>query len=241
MLMSEGQRNEGKVCAVVGVGPGNGESLVRRFAEEGYRVAAMARHEDKLEELVGGIAGVEVFGCDATDEASVDGAFDRVVEQLGEVDTLLYNAGTGVWGKLMEVEADDLEMSWKVNTLGLFHCARKVVPAMLDNGGGTIGVTGATAAMRGKPFTTAFAQAKGAQRMLAESMARELSPKNIHVFYYVVDGVIDSPRTREMMSDKSDEFFLKPDDIAEAVCAVAHQPRSAWTFQLDLRPFGEEW
>lgn len=233
--------SDGRVCAVVGVGPGNGESLVRRFAEAGYRVAALARQKDRLEELVGGIDGIAVYTCDATDATQVDDVFDRIASDLGAVHTLLYNAGAGAWGRLMDVEPDDLEMSWRVNTLGLLHCAQKLVPAMIDRGGGTIGVTGATAAMRGKPFTTAFAQAKGAQRMLAESMARELGPQNIHVFYYVIDGVIDLPRTREMMSEKPDEFFLKPDDIADAVHAVAHQPRSAWTFQLDLRPFCEVW
>ncbi len=233
--------SEQKVCAVVGVGPGNGAALVRRFAEGGYQVAALARHEDKLDDLVGGIDGVSCYGCDATDRASVDEAFDRITDELGPVDTLLYNAGSGVWGKLMEVDADGLEMCWRVNTLGLFHCAQKLAPAMLERGAGTIGITGATAALRGKPFTTAFAQAKGAQRLLAESLARELGPQNIHVFYYVVDGVIDLPRTRERMPDKPDDFFLAPDDIAQSVWAVAHQPRSAWTFQLDLRPYGEQW
>ncbi len=230
-----------KICAVVGVGPGNGESFVRRFANGGYRVAALARHEDKVEDLIADIEGAHAFGCDATDAEQVDEVFERISDQLGPVDTLIYNAGSGVWGKLMEVEAEDLETCWKVNTLGLFHCVRKVAPAMLDSDGGSIGITGATASLRGKPFTTAFAQAKGAQKLLAESIARELGPQGVHVFYYIIDGVIDTPGTREMMSDKPDEFFLKPDDIAHSVFALSQQPKSAWTFQTDLRPFGEEW
>lgn len=233
--------SDDKVCVVVGVGPGNGESLARRFAAEGYQVAGLARNKDKVAELLGDLDNATAYACDATDPKSVEQAFMQITEELGPIDTLLYNAGTGVWGTLMEVEADDLEMAWRVNTKGLFLCARQVAEEMADRGSGTIAVTGATASLRGKPFTTAFAQAKGAQKLLAESMARELGPKGVHVFYYVVDGVIESPRTREMMSDKPDDFFLKPDDIADAVWAVSQQPKSAWTFELDLRPYCEEW
>ncbi|MFU8804071.1 MAG: SDR family NAD(P)-dependent oxidoreductase [Bradymonadaceae bacterium] len=230
-----------RVCVVVGVGPGNGESLVRTFARDGYRVAALARDKGKLDEVVGGVDGVNTYACDATDEGQVGSVFDQIERELGPVHTLLYNAGSGVFHTFMEVEAKDLQQSWEVNTKGLFLAAKKVIPRMVKEGRGVIGVTGASASLRGKPATTAFAQAKAAQRMLAQSLAREFGPRGIHVFYFIIDGIIDLPGTRRMMPDKPDEFFLNPDDIAGSVYAVAHQPRSAWTFELDLRPFGEDW
>jgi NAD(P)-dependent dehydrogenase (short-subunit alcohol dehydrogenase family) len=223
------------------VGPGTGASLVRAFAQEGYRVAALARGEDRLRSIVDEIDGARAFPCDATSAEEVEATFASIEEQLGDVEALMYNAGTGVWGQLEEVDADDLRTCWEVNTLGLFLAARQVAPGMRERGSGVIGVTGATASTRGKPFTTAFAQAKMAQRGLAQSMARELGPDGVHVFYAVVDGVIDTPATREQMSDKDDDFFLDPDDIARSYLALAQQPESAWTFEIDLRPYRESW
>jgi NAD(P)-dependent dehydrogenase (short-subunit alcohol dehydrogenase family) len=231
---------DNRVCVVAGVGPGNGLSLVERFADDGYDVVALARDGDRLREMFMDV-DAKAMSCDVTDQAQVEQIFSEIRADRGPVDTLLYNAGSGKFATFDGVEAADLEQSWRVNTLGLFQCAKQVIPDMLDNGGGKIGVTGATASTRGKPFTTAFAQAKGAQRLLAQSLAREFGPQGIHVFLYIVDGVIDTPKTREMMSDKPDDFFLDPDEIAESVWAMAHQPKSAWTFELDLRPFGEDW
>lgn len=228
------------ICVVAGVGPGNGLSLVERFANEGYDVVALARDAGGVREMFMDVAAT-AMSCDVTDKSQVEETFAEIRDRHGPVDTLLYNAGSGKFATFDGVEAEDLEASWRVNTLGLFQCAKQVIPDMLDNGGGTIGVTGATASTRGKPFTTAFAQAKGAQRLLAQSLAREFGPQGIHVFLYVVDGVIDTPKGRQMMSDKPDDFFLDPDDIAEAVWATAQQPRSAWTFEFDLRPYGEDW
>jgi NAD(P)-dependent dehydrogenase (short-subunit alcohol dehydrogenase family) len=233
--------NEGDVCVVVGVGPGNGESFCRTFAEEGYEVAALARREDALRELVGDIEGVTPYRQDATDPDEVESTYETIREELGEPDVVLYNAGAGAFGTFDEVDADDMRRAWEVNALGLFHTAKAVLPEMRERGSGVLGVTGATATNRGKPFTTAFAQAKAAQHHLAESLAREFGPHGVHVFYFVVDGVIDLPRTREAMPDKDDDFFLQPDDIAHSVYEVAHQPKSAWTFEFDLRPYGEEW
>ena len=132
-------------------------------------------------------------------------------------------------------------MTWRVNTFGLFVAAKKVVPGMVENGGGKIAVIGAGAAWRGRAGTIAFAAAKASQRSLAQSLARQYGPKGIHVSYCVIDGVVDLPKTREWMSDKPDEFFLDPDDIALTVYDVCHQPKSAWTFEYDVRPFVEEW
>ncbi|MFW5967506.1 MAG: SDR family NAD(P)-dependent oxidoreductase [Persicimonas sp.] len=229
------------VCVVVGVGPGNGESFCRKFAREGYRVAALARNEDKLDDEVGDLDGVTPYRQDATDPDQVGRVYDEIGDELGEPRVVLYNAGSGAFGSFDEVDAEDLRSAWEVNTLGLFHTAKAVLPTMRSRGSGVLGITGATATTRGKPFTTAFAQAKAAQHHLAESLAREFGPAGVHVFYFIVDGVIDLPRTREAMPDKGDEFFLKPDDIAHSVYEVAHQPKSAWTFEFDLRPYCEDW
>lgn len=233
--------SNGEVCVVVGVGPGNGESFCRKFAGEGYEVAALARSGDKLEELVGDVDGVTPYSQDATDADEVERVYGRIRDELGEPEVVLYNAGAGAFGDFDEVDADDLRGAWEVNTLGLFHTAKQVLPQMRDRGSGVLGITGATATTRGKPFTTAFAQAKSAQHHLAESLARQFGPEGVHVFYFIVDGVIDLPRTREAMPDEEDDFFLKPDDIAHSVYEVAHQPKSAWTFEFDLRPYVEDW
>lgn len=233
--------SEGDVCIVVGVGPGNGESLSRKFASEGYRVAALARSGGRLRELVGGIDGVTPYTIDATNAEHVEETCEQIESTLGPPEVVLYNAGAGAFGTFDEVDAGDLQQAWEVNTLGLYHFAEQVLPGMRERGSGVLGVTGATATTRGKPFTTAFAQAKAAQHHLAESLAREFGPQGIHVFYFIVDGVIDLPRTREAMPDKEDDFFLQPDEIAHSVYEVAHQPKSAWTFEFDLRPYCEDW
>jgi NAD(P)-dependent dehydrogenase (short-subunit alcohol dehydrogenase family) len=229
------------VCVVVGVGPGNGESFCRRFADEGYEVAALSRSPEKLQNLIGDVDGVHSYRQDATDADEVEQTYDQIRDDLGSPDVVLYNAGGGAFGTFDEVDAEDIKNSWEVNTLGLFHTAKEVLPNMRERGSGVLGITGATATTRGKPFTTAFAQAKASQHHLAESLAREFGPAGVHVFYFIVDGVIDLPRTREAMPDKKDDFFLNPDDIAHSVYEIAHQPKSAWTFEFDLRPYGEEW
>ena len=133
------------------------------------------------------------------------------------------------------------ESSWRVNALGCLACVKQVIPDMRKVKAGNIIVIGATASLRGGANFAAFASAKAAQRSLAQSMARHLGPECVHVSYVIIDGVVDLERTRKMMPDKPDDYFLKPDDIAESVLFLTRQPRSAWTFELDLRPFGEKW
>ncbi|MFN3197162.1 MAG: SDR family NAD(P)-dependent oxidoreductase [Bradymonadia bacterium] len=229
-----------KVCVVAGVGPGLGLALVKAFAAEGYAVAALARNIDALDALVGSIDGAYAFACDVTDEAGVHSTFEAIRSQLGPISALMYNAGSGVWGTLDDIEVANLEMSWRVNTLGLFHLTRAAI-ADLRATKGALGITGATAALRGKPKTLAFASSKAAQRSMAQSFARQLGPEGVHVFYAIIDGMIDLPKTRQMMPDAPEDFFLKPDEIAAAYVQVAHQPQSAWTFELDLRPYREQW
>lgn len=231
----------GSVCVVTGVGPGTGAALARRFAAEGYRVAMLARSAERLEALEREIPGTRGFVADVSQAASVGEAYDRVRSELGPVEVLLHNAGSGLFGAFEDVTPETFEASWRTNALGLLLLGKQVVPDMLRAGHGAIVVTGATAALRGGAAFAAFAPAKAAQRSLAQSMARSLGPKGIHVAYLVVDGVIDIPRTRALFKDRPDGFFLRPDAIAESALHLVRQDPSAWTFELDLRPFGEKW
>jgi NAD(P)-dependent dehydrogenase (short-subunit alcohol dehydrogenase family) len=235
--------NDGKkpVCAVVGVGPGNGAALARRFAAEGFAVALLARRTELSQEIAGTLPGARAYACDVSDAASVKAAFAAIRGDLGEVEVLVYNAGTGVWGNIEEVSAEDFEKSWRVNTLGAFLVSKEVVPAMKAAKGGSIVFIGATASRRGNVKTAAFAPAKAAQRSLAESMARYLWPAGVHVSIIVVDGVVDLPFTRQRMPGKPDGFFIKPDDVAETAFVLTQQKPSAWSFEVEARPFGETW
>ncbi|MGE5181671.1 MAG: SDR family NAD(P)-dependent oxidoreductase [Acidobacteriota bacterium] len=229
------------VCVIVGVGPGNGAAFARRFDQEGYAVALLARSDELGKQLAGSLAHARAWACDVGDAAAVARTFDAIRGELGDPDVVIYNAGTGAFGTFDDVTAADLEASWRVNTLGAFHVAKQVVPAMKQAGRGSFVVVGATASRRGVARTTAFAQAKAAQRALAESLARHLWPAGIHVSLIVIDGVVDLPRTRARMPNKPDSFFVAPDDVAATAAFLVAQPRSAWTFELEARPFGETW
>ncbi|MDA3920046.1 MAG: SDR family NAD(P)-dependent oxidoreductase [Salinisphaera sp.] len=229
------------VCAIPGAGPGNGLALARRFAAAGYLVALIGRSAGRLQTFADGIEGASAYPCDAADERQVAETFAAIESDLGPVDALLYNAGAAMFGNIDRIGAPDFEAAWRTNALGLFHCATAVVPGMRSAGKGHIVVTGATASKKGGANFAGFAAAKAAQYSLAQSLARQLGPEGIHVAIAIVDGVIDIPRTREMMPDKPDEYFLAPEAIAESIYQITCQPRSAWTFELDLRPFAEKW
>jgi NAD(P)-dependent dehydrogenase (short-subunit alcohol dehydrogenase family) len=229
------------VCAVVGVGPGNGEALARRFAADGYSIALMARGAELTSKLAGELPGAKAYACDVTEAASVEAAFAATRSDLGDVDVLIYNAGSGVWGHVEEVKAEDLERTWRINTLGLFLAARQTIPAMRQKGQGAIIVIGATASRRGAAGAAAFAQAKMAQRALAESMARHLWPAGIHVALIVVDGVVGGPVTRPRFTDRPDDFFMDPAGVAAIAADLVKQDRSAWSFEVEARPFKEKW
>jgi len=224
------------VCVVVGVGPGNGAAFARRFSRDGYAVALLARDDKHTAPLVKELPDARAYACDAGDPDSVARTFAAIRDELGAPKVVVYNAGSGTFGTFDDVTAADLESAWRVNTLGLFAVAKAVVP-----GAEAIVVVGATASRRGGARTAAFAQAKAAQRSLAESLARHLWPKGVHVALIVIDGVVDLPRTRAAMKDKPASFFVAPDDVAATAAFLAAQPRSAWTFELEARPFGENW
>ena len=230
-----------KLCVITGVGAGNGASFSRRFTREGYRVVMLARNLTYLETLSKEIPGSVAMECDVRDPGAIQQVFARIHEEIGTVDTLIYNAGAGEWASIMDTSLEGMESSWATNTLGLVACAQEVIPSMTEKGEGNIMVIGATASLRGGAQSTAFASAKAAQRSVAQSMARDLGPKGIHVGYLIIDGIIDIERTRERFPDRADDFFMQSYAIADSVYAMTQQDRSAWAFEIDLRPYGEKW
>ena len=230
-----------KVCIVAGVGPGTGAALSRRFAAGGYRVAMLARDEQRLAALEREIAGSRGYAVDVTDAERVQEIVERVHAEMGPASVLVHNAVSGAFAEFLDVAPAVLEGTLRTNVLSLLLLGQAVVPQMLGSGGGAIVVTGNTSAWRGSANFAAFAPSKAAQRILAQSMARSLGPKGIHVAYVVVDAVIDVPWTRQMFGGKPDDFFIQPAAIADEVFHVAHQERSAWSFDVELRPFGESW
>ena len=224
------------VAAIVGHGPGLGESYATVFGDAGYDLALLSRS--------GGDQGGDALSlaCDVADGASLGQALDRAERDLGPIDVLIYNASLAHFGPLEEITPEAFEASWRVDALGLFNVARHLAPKMTARGSGAIIVSGATAALRGNLWTTAFSSSKSAQRILAQSLAKQLGPKGVHIAYIVIDGVIDTADTRAgFAKGKPDDFFLKPEAIARTALDIARQDRSAWTFQTDLRPFGENW
>jgi NAD(P)-dependent dehydrogenase (short-subunit alcohol dehydrogenase family) len=236
--MSDGKA---PVCAVVGVGPGNGEAFARRFSKDGYAVALLARGGELTARLADELPRAKAYPCDVADAGSVDAAFAGIRADLGDVDALIFNAGSGVWGNVEEVKAEDLERSWRINTLGLFLASRQAIPAMRRKGQGAIIVVGATASRRGAAGTAAFAQSKMAQRALAESMARHLWPTGIHVAIIIVDGVVGGPVTRARVTGRPDDFFIDPAGVAAIAADLVKQERAAWSFEVEARPFKEKW
>jgi len=229
------------VCIVSGVGPGTGTALSRRFAEGGYRVAMLARSAERLASLESEMPRATGFVCDVADEAAVNSTVAAITQRFGAPGVLVHNAVGGAFGTFLDIDPADLERNFRVNTMGLLYLARAVAPAMIAARAGSIVVTGNTSALRGKPMFAGFAPTKAAQRILAQSMARTLGPQGVHVAYVVIDAVIDVPWTRARFSSKPDDFFTKPTAIAETVWHVAHQDRSAWSFDVELRPYGEDW
>ncbi len=230
-----------RVCVVAGVGPGNGSAFTRKFAAEGYRVAMLARSEDRLRRLEKEIPGATGYALDIGDRGETRETIARIGREIGPINVLVHNAAAGAFNSFMDAEPATLELTFRTNVMSLLHLGQAVVPGMLETGRGDIVVIGNTSAWRGSANFAAFAPTKAAQRILAQSMARSLGPQGIHVAYVVVDAVIDVPWTRKVNPDKPDDYFIQPADIAESVHHLTQQQRSAWTFEMDLRPFGEKW
>ncbi|MGH0029791.1 MAG: SDR family NAD(P)-dependent oxidoreductase [Myxococcota bacterium] len=230
----------GKVCLVTGVGPGTGAAIARRFAK-GYRVAMLARDAERLAALEREIPDAFGFPCDVSDEAALRDTIERVRGDHGAPEVVVHNAVGGAFGDFLAIDPQVLRRNFEVNTMALLQLGRLLAPSMIEQGRGAIVVTGNTATYRGKADFAGFAPTKAAQRILAESMARTLGPQGVHVAYLAIDAVIDVPWTRKAFAGAPDAFFCKPSDIADEVWHLAHQPRSAWTFDVQIRPDGEAW
>jgi NAD(P)-dependent dehydrogenase (short-subunit alcohol dehydrogenase family) len=229
-----------EVCLITGVGPGTGAALVRKFAER-YQVAMLARNAERLDELSREVPDAHAFLCDVADTISLESTLASIRSELGAPSVLIHNAVDAAFGDIFTIEPSQLERNFQVNTMALLHLVRAFGPNMVEAGRGTILATGNTSAHRGSENFAGFAPTKAAQRILMESAARALGPKGVHVAYVTIDAVIDVPWTREFFSDKPDDYFCKPADIAAECFHVAHQPRSAWSFDVIIRPFGEKW
>ena len=225
------------LALVTGVGPGTGAAIARRFAESGYRVAMLARDAQRLAQLEREIPDSIAVPCDVANHEDLASAIQRI----GNPEVVIHNAVGGAFGTFTEVDADILQRNFEINTMALFHLARLTTPAMIEAGKGALIVTGNTSALRGKAAFAGFAPTKAAQRILAESLARDLGPKGIHVAYLIIDAVIDVPWQRELRPEAADDFFISPASIAGEVHHLAHQPRDAWSFLAEVRPFHEPW
>ena len=231
---------DGKVAAILGVGPGLGAAVARRFAHEGFAVGLIARSEESLsatQEEVEDVNGQTLaVRADATDAASVASAFEEVRGSLGDPEVFVYNAGAFRMGGILEVPPEDFDDCFRANCCGAFYGAQQVLPAMVERGRGTILFTGATASMRGSANFAALATGKFGLRALAQSMAREFGPQGIHVAHVIIDGQINTPRVREMLPDREEHTMISPDSIAETYWWLHTQDPTAWTLETDLRP-----
>jgi NAD(P)-dependent dehydrogenase (short-subunit alcohol dehydrogenase family) len=229
-----------KVAAVLGAGPGLGAAIARRFADEGFGVALMARREESVaqvrEEIEDGRGTALPVSADATVPDSVAAAFEQTRAELGDPEVFVYNAGAFQIGGILELSPGRFDECFKANCAGAFYGAQQVLPAMVEEGRGTILLTGASAALRGRASFSALAVGKFGLRALAQSMAREFGPQGIHVSHVIIDGQINTPRMREMAPDREEHTLLSADAIAETYWQLHSQDPTAWTLELDLRP-----
>jgi NAD(P)-dependent dehydrogenase (short-subunit alcohol dehydrogenase family) len=238
-------------CLVVGVGDGVGGAIARAFAAEGYTVCMTRRprHLDQLEALAAEIRGgggeAHAYGVDARQEVEMIALVDKIEAEVGPLEIVVFNIGANVRFGLTETTAQVFSKVWEMACFAGFLTAREAARVMAPRGRGTILFTGASASLRGKEGFSAFASAKAGLRAVAQSAARELGPKGIHVAHIVVDGAIDGVFTRSIREDVQGlldrDEILKPAEIAANYVWLHHQPRSAWTHEIDLRPWGESW
>ena len=238
-----------KVALVIGAGDSTGSAIGRRFAAGGYTACLTRRDADKLEPVLSAIRAAggtaHGFASDARKEDEVVTLVEHIEREIGMIEVLVFNIGANVPCSILDETARKYFKIWEMACLGGFLNGREVAKRMVARERGTIIFTGATASLRGSANFAAFAGAKHALRALAQSMARELGPKGIHVGHVVVDGAIDTEFIRsnfpERYAMKAQDGILNPDHIAENYWHLHRQPRDAWTFELDLRPWNERW
>lgn len=241
--------NDKKVVLVIGAGDATGGAIAKRFAREGYVACVTRRSADKLQPLVDEIraAGGEAhgFGSDARKEEQVAELVETIERDIGPIEAFVFNIGANVPCSILDETARKYFKIWEMACFSAFLTGQAVARRMVTRGRGTILFTGATAGLRGAANFAAFAGAKHGVRALAQSMARELGPRNIHVAHVVVDGAIDTAFIRdtfpEMYARKEQDGILNPEHIADNYWFLHAQPRDAWTFELDLRPWMERW
>ncbi|MBU3720875.1 MAG: SDR family oxidoreductase [Burkholderiaceae bacterium] len=237
------------VCCVIGAGDATGSAVARRFAREGYTVCVARRTEAALTPLVNQISAAGgralAFGLDARREDQVATFFNRIEAEVGPIEIVIFNVGGNVRFPILETTAQKYFKVWEMCAMAGFLVGREAARVMLARERGTLLFTGATASLRGGAGFSAFAGGKAALRALAQSMARELGPKGLHVGHIVIDGLIDTVATRATFPQKvvevGEDGILQPDHIADAYWWLHQQTRDAWTFELDLRPSVERW
>jgi NAD(P)-dependent dehydrogenase (short-subunit alcohol dehydrogenase family) len=238
-----------RVVLVIGAGDATGGAIARRFAREGLVACVVRRHADKLAPLVERISNAggraHAFGCDARKEEEVVALVEAVERDIGPIEVLAFNVGANVPASILDETARKYFKIWEMACFAGFLCGREAARRMVARERGTILFTGATASLRGAASFAAFAGAKHALRALAQSMARELAPRNVHVAHAIIDGAIDTAFIRENFPEryalKDRDGILDPEHVADAYWYLHTQPRDAWTFELDLRPWIERW
>lgn len=246
--------NPKPVCLITGVGDATGSALVRRFVTGGYAVAMIARNATRLAEVEDGLADTHAYPCDVSDIPALLRVVKRVREELGEIQVLIHNAVAHTFGTFLKADPEELERNFRTNTTSLLYLARELAPSMIRAGRGTILVTGNTASYRGIPNYALFAPTKAAQRILCESLARELGPKKVHVAYVTIDAPIDVTWLGKNDAERPawlvppddwpferEDFFASPEGIADEVFHVCHQHHTTWSFDTVIRPFAEQW
>ncbi|MDF1562588.1 MAG: SDR family NAD(P)-dependent oxidoreductase [Deltaproteobacteria bacterium] len=235
--------SEAQTAVIVGVGPGLGTALARRLAEEEMKLALVARSKDRISKLAEELdfiaSEATAYVADATKESDVRNLFEAVSEDLGLPDLVIFNAGASQRRSILEVGTSDLEDQWRQNCLGGFLVGREALRMMVPRGEGTLLFSGSTGSVSAAAGFAGFSVGKFGLRALAQSMAREVGPLGVHVGHIVIDGEILSERNRQALVDRSPDEFLTPEATAEAFLQLHRQKRSAWSFEMDLRPWKE--
>ena len=239
-----------KVALVIGAGSSLGSAIARVFASDNYTTVVARRNGDELgplkEEIESKGGECLSFSLDARKEEDVINFIEKIENEIGEINVAVYNIGANIRFNILETTSRKYYKVWEMAAFGAFLMGREVARKMLPRKKGTIIFTGATASIRGKEGFAAFSGAKQAKRALAQSMAKELAPKGIHVAHIIVDGAIDTPWVNKLFPEyvkekKKIDGLMKPDDIAQNYLVLHNQPKNAWTFELDLRPWVETW
>jgi len=236
--------NTRPICMITGLGEGTGGYTAKKFSKEGYRIAMLARSAERLERFEKELEGSKGYVCDVSNIDHLKETCFQIKRDMGSPEVLIHNAVKGNFEKLLDGKPEWLEENFRINTTSLMYLAHELIPDMIKSKKGVIIVTGNTAAKRGIANTPYFAPTKAAQRILAQSLARDFGPKGIHVAYLMVDASINTPWTRtriEKQINQPDIIFAQPEDIANEIFHIAHQERSAWSFDVEIRPDIEEW